>query len=335
MLAGIPAGERSGPDFAALDFSVRGMTCGSCAVRVQRTLARQPGVRAAEVNFASGIAHVTLGPGAAGPDALIAAVAKIDYELVPLPSPAAGEDDRADADSAAERSWLRRALVVWPLALVTGYLAMFSGPAGDRPWAHWTEFALATPVQFWGGWPFLREAARRARSRSANMDTLIAVGTLTAYLASVAGLLAGGQVYFDTAALIIAFISLGRYFEARAKLRASHAIRALLELGAKRARVLRGGAEVMIPAADVVAGDLMRIRPGEKIPADGEVTDGASAVDESMLTGESVPVEKAPGSAVAGATVNTSGVLTGARDRGRRADRAGPDRRPGRCRPDG
>jgi cation-transporting ATPase V len=142
------------------------------------------------------------------------------------------------------------------------------------------------------------------------MDTLIAVGTLTAYLASVAGLLAGGQVYFDTAALIIAFISLGRYFEARAKLRAGHAIRALLELGARQARVLRDGAEVMIPAADVVIGDLMRIRPGEKIPADGEVTDGASAVDESMLTGESVPVEKAAGSAVAGATVNTGGVLT-------------------------
>jgi cation-transporting ATPase V len=236
--------------------------------------------------------------------------AKIDYGLVPLPSPAAGEDDRADAESAAERSWLRRVLVVWPLALVTGYLAMFSGPAGDRPWAHWTEFALATPVQFWGGWPFLREAARRARSRGANMDTLITVGTLTAYLASVAGLLAGGQVYFDTAALIIAFISLGRYFEARAKLRAGHAIRALLELGAKQARVLRDGAEVMIPAADVVIGDLMRIRPGEKIPADGEVTGGASAVDESMLTGESVPVEKTAGSMVAGATVNTSGVLT-------------------------
>jgi cation-transporting ATPase V len=236
-------------------------------------------------------------------------VAKINYGLVPLPSPAAGEDDREDAESAAERSWLRRALVVWPLAVATGYLAMFSGPAGDRPWAHWTEFALATPVQFWGGWPFLREAARRARSRAANMDTLITVGTLTAYLASVAGLLAGrGQVYFDTAALIIAFISLGRYFEARAKLRAGHAVRALLELGAKQARVLRDGGEVMIPAADVV-GDLMRIRPGEKIPADGEVVDGASAVDESMLTGESVPVDKTPGSAVAGATVNTSGVL--------------------------
>ena len=305
-----PAAEAA-PALPALDFTVQGMTCGSCAARVQRTLSRQPGVQAAEVNFASGIARVVPGPGGANRDALIAAIAKIDYGLVPLSSPAAGEDDRADAETAAERSWLRRAVVVWPLALATGYLAMFSGSPGDRPQAHWAELALATPIQFWGGWPFLREAARRARSRAASMDTLIAVGTLTAYVASVAGLLDGrGPVYFDTAALIIAFISLGRYFEARAKLRAGDAIRALLELGAKQARVLRDGAEVMIPAAGVVVGDLMRIRPGEKIPADGQVTDGASAVDESMLTGESVAVEKIPGSAVAGATVNTSGVLT-------------------------
>src|SRR5712691_12315819 len=185
-----PAAEAA-PALPALDFTVQGMPCGSCAARVQRTLARQPGVQAAEVNFASGIARVVPGPGGPDRDALIAAVAKIDYGLVPLSSPAAGEDDRADAETVAERSWLRRAVVVWPLALATGYLAMFSGSPGDRPQAHWAELALATPIQFWGGWPFLREAARRARSRAASMDTLIAVGTLTAYLASVAGLLAG------------------------------------------------------------------------------------------------------------------------------------------------
>ncbi len=182
-------------------------------------------------------------------------------------------------------------------AAATGYLAMFSGPLGQRPWAHWTEFALTTPVQFYGGWPFLREAARRARRLTANIDTLIAVGTLTAYLFSAVQLrIAGGRTYFETAALIIAFISLGRYFEARARARAGNAIRSLLELGAKQARVLRDGTEVLIPAGDVIVGDLMRIRPGEKIPADGEVTDGASAVDESMLTGESVPVDKTAGS---------------------------------------
>jgi cation-transporting ATPase V/Cu+-exporting ATPase len=305
------AGTSAAAGQVTLDFAVQGMTCGSCAARVQRTLARQPGVETAEVNFASGTAHVLAGPGETDPDTLMEAVRKINYRLVQLASPASGEDDRADAETAAEKSWLRRALIVWPLAAVVGYLAMFSGPLGQRPWAHWTEFALTTPVQFYGGWPFLREAAKRARSRAANMDTLIAVGTLTAYLFSAAQLrVPGGQTYFESAALIIAFISLGRYFEARAKLRAGSAIRSLLELGAKHARVLRDGAEVLIPAADVVAGDLMRIRPGEKIPADGEVVDGASAVDESMLTGESVPAEKAPGSTVAGATVNTSGVLT-------------------------
>ena len=310
MAGALAAGEPV-PVLPALDFTVQGMTCGSCAARVQKVLGRQPGVETAEVNFASGIAHVVPSPAGVDQDALIAAVTKINYGLVPLSAPGAGEDDRAEDESAAARSWLRRAVVVWPLALAVGYLAMFSGSLGQRPQAHWAELALATPVQFWGGWPFLREAARRARGRAANMDTLISVGTLTAYLASVAGLLSGrGPVYFDTAALIIAFISLGRYFEARAKLRAGDAIRALLELGAKQARVLRDGAEVMIPAADVVVGDLVRIRPGEKVPADGEVTDGASAVDESMLTGEAVPVEKTPGSTVAGATVNTSGVLT-------------------------
>jgi cation-transporting ATPase V/Cu+-exporting ATPase len=296
-----------------LEFMVQGMTCGSCATRVQRTLSRQPGVADAEVNFATGTAHVVLadGDGETGPDALGAAVQKIGYGLAPVSSAAAGEETPADAEADAARAWLRRALIVWPLALVVGYLAMFSGPLGQRPWAHWTEFALTTPVQFYGGWPFLREGARRARRLTANMDTLIAVGTLTAYLFSAAELLSGGgQTYFETAALIIAFIILGRYFEARARLRAGNAIRSLLELGAKQARVLRDGNEVMIPAGDVVVGDLMRIRPGEKIPADGEVTDGASAVDESMLTGESVPAEKTAGSTVAGATVNTSGVLT-------------------------
>jgi cation-transporting ATPase V/Cu+-exporting ATPase len=304
-------------DLPALDFTVQGMTCGSCAARVQKILARQPGVETAEVNFATGTARVLLAPGPAvrdeaNLDALTAAVRKIGYGLAPVPvSREEGEDGPAQDGAAEARSWRNRALIVWPLAAVTGYLAMFSGRTGDQPWAHWTEFALTTPVQLWGGWPFLHEAARRARRLTANMDTLITAGTLTAYLASVIALLAGrGPMYFETAALIIAFISLGRYFEARARLRAGNALRSLLELGAKQARVLRDSTEVMIPAADVVAGDLMRIRPGEKIPADGEVTDGASAVDESMLTGESVPVEKTPGSTVAGATVNTSGVLT-------------------------
>jgi len=293
----------------SLDFTVEGMTCGSCATRVERILGRQPGVESAYVNYATSGARVVLAGQPADPAALCSAVEQIGYRLTPME--AATPLDAGEQEAAAERAWLHRVIVGWPLALAVGYLAMLSGALRGQPLVHWIEFVLTTPVQFYVGWPFLRGAARRARHRAANMDTLIAMGTLAAYTFSTARLLFfGGDLYFESAALIIAFLVLGRYFEARAKRRAGNAIRALLELGAKRARVLRDGAEVMIPVEQVRVGDLMRVRPGEKVPTDGEVIDGASAVDESMLTGESVPVEKTVGSAVAGATVNTSGVLT-------------------------
>ncbi|HWN31168.1 MAG TPA: heavy metal translocating P-type ATPase [Pseudonocardia sp.] len=308
-------------------FTVRGMTCGSCAARIQRALGKQPGVASAEVNYATATARVVLAEPAtdhaaaqARTTALVGAVAKAGYQLTPLtqpaaPPPAAPHSEppppaAEDEEARAERGWLRRLCFGIPLALAVGVLAMVSGPWMHQPWAGWVEFALATPVQFVMGWPFLREAARRARYLTASMDTLIAVGTLTAYLYSAAQLWFGGHRYFESAALIIGLLVLGRYFEARAKRRAGNALRALLELGAKQARVLRDGAEVMVPVEQVQLGDLMRVRPGEKIPTDGQVADGASAVDESMLTGESVPVDKTVGDAVVGATVNTSGVLT-------------------------
>ncbi|MGB7146758.1 heavy metal translocating P-type ATPase [Mycobacterium sp.] len=294
---------------AHLDFAVEGMTCASCAMSVQRILSRQAGVASAEVNYATSGARVMLAEQPTDPDALRAAVEQIGYRLTPLE--AGTQVDAGGDEAAAERAWLHRAIVGWPLALAVGYLAMLSGTLRTQPWVQWVEFALTTPVQFYVGWPFLREGARRARHRTANMDTLIAMGTLAAYTFSTARLLFfGGDMYFESAALIIAFLVLGRYLEARAKRRAGNAIRTLLELGAKQARVQRDGAEVMIPIEQVRVGDLMRVRPGEKVPTDGKVTDGASAVDESMLTGESVPVEKTVGSAVVGATVNTSGVLT-------------------------
>jgi cation-transporting ATPase V len=288
-----------------LDFSVEGMTCGSCAVRVQRVLDRQPGVAGAEVNFATGKARVRA-DSAVAVDDLQAAVERIGYRISPVEA-----GGPADREAGAETAWRRRLLVAGPLALGLVALAIWPGGAMEEPWGRLAALALATPVQFWAGWPFLREAARRARRRTANMDTLIAMGTLAAYGFSVAQLLTGGMdLYFEAAAVIITFLLLGRYFEARAKGRAGQAIRALLELGAKEARVLRDGQEVMVPVEQVAVGDLLRVRPGEKIPTDGEITDGASAVDESMLTGESVPVEKAVGDPVTGATVNTSGVLT-------------------------
>ncbi|HKQ02509.1 MAG TPA: heavy metal translocating P-type ATPase [Actinomycetes bacterium] len=292
---------------STIDFRVEGMTCGSCAARVQRVLAKSDGVAGAEVNLATGRARVTLERTLPTGD-LQARVARIGYGLTPLAETPNGGDD---PEERARRSWRRRVWLVAPAA-VFAVMTMLAGPALMEDW-RWplALFAVATLVQFGIGWPFLREAARRARRGTANMDTLIAVGTLAAYGFSVAQLLAGGmELYFETAILLIAFLTLGRYLEARARGRAGQAIRALLELGAKQARVLRDGAEVMVPVEQVTVGDLLRIRPGEKVPVDGEVLKGTSAVDESMLTGESVPVDKAPGDRVAGATVNTSGVLT-------------------------
>jgi cation-transporting ATPase V len=293
-----------------VEFVIAGMTCNSCAVRVQQILARQPGVADAEVNFATMTARVIPVDDTFDQTSWQEAVARGGYRLAPTVSPFADARAADEAERVAARSWWRRMLLVWPLALVVAWLAMFSPSSGDQPWAHWTEFALTTPILLYGGWPFLRGAALRARRATANMDTLIALGTVTAYLFSTVELFVGGPLYFESAALIIAFIGLGRYFEARVKLRAGNALRSLLELGAKQARVVRGGIDVLIPVDHVIVGDVLRIRPGEKIPTDSEVIGGASAVDESMLTGESVPVDKTVGDTVVGASMNTAGVLT-------------------------
>jgi copper-transporting P-type ATPase V len=294
----------------ALEFVIAGMTCNSCAVRVQRLLARQPGVADAEVNFATMTARVIPVGHRADTAAWQDAVARVGYQLAPTISPVADVRIAGETERATARSWWRRMLLVWPLALAVAWLAMFSGSWSAQSWARWTEWALTTAVLFYGGWPFVRGAAIRARRATANMDTLISLGTVTAYLFSTVELFFGGPLYFESAALIIAFIGLGRYFEARAKLRAGNTLRSLLELGATQARVVQGDIEVLIPVDHVIVGDMLRIRPGEKIPTDSEVIGGASAVDESMLTGESVPVDKIVGDSVLGATMNTAGVLT-------------------------
>ncbi|WP_084293729.1 copper-translocating P-type ATPase [Mycobacterium gastri] len=209
-------------------------------------------------------------------------------------------------DPATERrTWLRRVWLAWPFALLSAGLTMVAAP-----WAGWLTFAVTVPVQFVAGWSILKEAVAQARALSANMDTLIALGTLTAFGYSTYELFAGGPLFFDTAALIIAFVVLGRYLEARARGKASEAISKLLEMGAKEACLLVDGQELLVPVEQVQVGDLVRVRPGEKIPVDGVVIDGRAAVDESMLTGESVPVEKTVGDRVAGATVNIDGLLT-------------------------
>jgi len=291
-----------------VELAVSGMTCGSCAARVEKVLARHEGVEQAGVNFATERATVVFDPDRVGVDDLVAAVGRIGYGLAP--AEVTGEAESVDAEAAIRAMWLRRVLVAWPLGLAVLVLSLFFM---HEPWARWSAFALAVPVQFWAGWPFLHTAAVRARARQANMDTLIAIGTLAAFTFSAVNVAFGpshSDHYFDTSALIIAFLLLGRYFEATAKGRASSAIRALLELGAKEARLVVDGVESMVPVERVRVGDVLRVRPGEKIPVDAEVVDGRSAVDESMLTGESVPVDKGPGEKVAGATLNAQGALT-------------------------
>ncbi len=297
--------DTASPD-ATVEFVVGGMTCGSCAARVQRTLARTGGVAGAVVNLATSRARVTLAEPVPVRE-LQARVARIGYTLAPMADQA--RDAVGNGEDAA-RAWGYRVVAVVPAALFA--LATMVRP-GLMEQTGWRVAALvvATVVEFVIGWPFLREAARRARHLTANMDTLIAVGTLAAYGFSVWQLASGGmRVYLETAILLIAFLSLGRWLEARARGRAGLAIRALLELGARQARLVRDDGEVMVPIEQVAVADVVRVRPGEKIPVDGEVTEGASAVDESMLSGESVPVDKGPGDRVVGATLNTSGVLT-------------------------
>jgi copper-transporting P-type ATPase V len=297
-----------------IDFKVEGMTCGSCAARVQRALEKVDGVAQADVNYATHQVRVQ-GAGPLDASVLEAAVERSGYQLAAMEDPKVKRHPTAKAPSGQPEDrgsyWRRRVLVVFPAAVFMVFTMFMGHEAMGNAALRWTMFGVATVVQFWVGWPFLREAARRARRFTANMDTLIAIGTLSAYLFSVYQLVQERMdLYFETGVLIIAFLSLGRHLEARARARAGKAIRSLLELGAKEARLVTPGGEVMIPVEQVQVGQLVRVRPGEKVPVDGEVVEGASAVDESMFTGESVPVEKEVRDRVSGATVNASGVLT-------------------------
>jgi len=287
-----------------LTFDVEGMTCASCAVRVERVLNRQDGVEAV-VNYAGGEAKVDI-TNDVSLDALRAAVAKIGYEinLVTKDEERVTQVERYSEDERYQwRNFLLAALFTVPV-VVLGML----GP--DERWNHLLQWILVTPVEFVFGWQFHKVAAKQLRSFGSSMDTLVSIGTLSAYLFSIWAIFAGEAVFFETAGAIITFILLGRYFEARAKGRASAAITKLLELGAKEARLLRDGGETMVSIDEVRRGDLMLIKPGEKIPTDGEITSGMSSLDESMLTGESMPIDKTVGDEVFGATLNQQGLLT-------------------------
>jgi Cu+-exporting ATPase len=283
-----------------IQLDIEGMTCASCAARVEKKLNKLEGVEAS-VNFATEVASVAYDPSRVAPDDLVHAVEAAGYAAA-LPS-----QENTTGDPA--RNWRTRFVVAALLTVPLVLLAMVP-PLRFTGW-EWVAFALATPVVFWAGAPFHHAALLNARHFAATMDTLISIGTLAAWGWSAVVLLAGlgADVYFEVAGVITALILLGRFLEAGARRRSGAAIRALLELSAKEARVLRDGNEVLVPLEAVRVSDRFVVRPGEKIATDGIVEVGESAVDQSMLTGESIPVDVAPGAEVAGSTINTYGRL--------------------------
>jgi P-type Cu+ transporter len=310
-----------------LELPITGMTCASCANRIERKLNKLDGV-SATVNYATEKATVDFDADAVDPEQLVAAVEAAGYQAVlpsadPDPSPAGG--GQPDETAALRQRLVISALLAAPVLIV----AMVSPLQFDN-W-QWLSLSLASPVVVWGAWPFHRAAWTNLRHATATMDTLISVGVLAAWLWSLYALLlgdagdasmrmtfdlipdkAGGthEIYLEVAAVVTVFILAGRYFEARAKRNAGSALKALLELGAKDVAVLDAdGAERRVPIERLAVGDRFVVRPGEKVATDGVVEEGASAVDQSLLTGESVPVEKQPGDDVAGASVNAGGRL--------------------------
>ena len=277
---------------------IEGMTCASCVTRIERVLERRPGVREARVNLATRTAQVRMTP-AETVAGLVETVGRAGY----------GAREHADGGvrGDAVSGYLRRLIVAAVLTLPILWLT-FLANLGDRGML--LTWALATPVQFYAGWPFLRSAAITARHGSSTMDTLVAVGSLSAYGYSVWATLTGQHDhYFDTAAVIITLILVGKVLEARARAGATDAARTLLERGATTASLLEGSRERTVPVAEVRVGDMVVVRPGEKIPVDGVVVTGTSTVDLSMLTGESVPVDVRSGAEVIGASVNGMGRL--------------------------
>ena len=283
-----------------VELAIEGMTCASCAARIEKRLNKLNGV-SASVNYASEHAAVTFDPEHASLEELIGTVDAAGYHAS-LPQEALGEEDPA-------QPYRARLLVAVVLSVPLALLAMV--PALQFSGWEWVSLVLATPVVFWSGWPFHRAALLNAGHLVATMDTLISVGTLAAWGWSTVVLATGvnEDTYFETAGVITALILLGRYFEARAKRRSGEAIRKLLELGANEASVLRDGEEVLVAVEQLRVGDLFVVRPGERVATDGVVESGESAVNASMLTGESVPVEVSAGGEVTGATVNVSGRL--------------------------
>jgi len=298
---------------------ITGMTCTNCAATVERALRKTEGVTEVSVNYASERATVHVDASTVGVEELGAVVERVGYGVVQ-----ADESDLDDAEAEARRAELgKQTRLFWSGVLFAGPLFALSmardfswlGAWAHAPWVNWLMFALATPVQFYVGWDYYVGSWKSLRNGSANMDVLVALGSSVAFAYSVLVALAlsvgsvgfGEHVYFETAALIITLIKLGKLLEVRAKGQTGEAIRELMGLRPDTARVVRGDREWEIPLDQVEVGDVLVVRPGERVPVDGVLIDGRSSVDESMLTGESMPVAKEPGDEVIGATMNRSG----------------------------
>jgi len=305
---------------ARVEIPVRGMTCANCALTIERVVKRLPGVVAVSVNLAAERAAVEYLPGVAGLAAIRQAIVDAGYEVLGGGEAAAGGVAMEDLERAARQAEIRDQTVKFGVGLALSLPLFLLSMGRDLGllghWAHagwvgWLFWALATPVQFYVGGDYYRGAWKSLRARSANMDLLVAMGSSAAYFYSLAVLLwpGGDHVYFETSALIITLIKLGKLLEARAKGQTSAAIKKLMGLQPRTARVIRDGAEVELAVEQLSPGDLVVVRPGERLAVDGIVVDGRSAVDESMLTGESLPVDKGPGSEVAGGTINKQGLL--------------------------
>ncbi|WP_434704700.1 copper-exporting P-type ATPase CopA [Bacillus atrophaeus] len=301
------------------EFQIAGMTCAACANRIEKRLNKTEGVSSAPVNFALETVAVEYNPKEVAITDLKETVAKLGYQL----------EQKGEADGETESPQKKEqrkqtvrlifsAILSFPLlwAMVSHFSFTSFIWVPDIFMNPWMQFALATPVQFVIGWPFYTGAYKALRNKSANMDVLVALGTTAAYVYSlyltIQSLGAHGHtdgLYYETSAILLTLILLGKRFEAKAKGRSSDAIKKLMKLQAKTATVVRDGQEQVIPIEDVMTGDLVYVKPGERIPVDGEVTEGRSAVDESMITGESIPVDKSPGDSVTGATMNANGFL--------------------------
>ncbi|WKK21797.1 heavy metal translocating P-type ATPase [Streptomyces olivoreticuli] len=325
MTGTAPTPETPAP--TEVELAVGGMTCASCAARVERRLNRMDGVRAT-VNFATEKARVALGEGVAVAD-VIAEVERTGYTAEPPRAPGPEAATAAEGEDGGEAGALRQRLAV-SAALSVPVVLMSMVPALQFDNWQWLSLALAAPVAIWGALPFHRAAWANARHGAASMDTLVSIGTLAAFGWSLWALFLGtagmphmrhafsltvsrtdgsSTIYLEAAAGVTTFLLAGRWLEARSKRKAGAALRALLELGAKDVAVLRNGREERVPVSRLAVGDHFVVRPGEKVATDGTVVEGASAVDASMLTGESVPVDVNAGDTVAGATVNTAGRL--------------------------